>query len=237
MILRRIPALLLATLVVAGCGAQGRAGEDGTSRLWVTKERGAVVLLDTTVPAGQTLLRALRSRADVATRYGGRFVQSIEGIEGSLARSSDWFWFVNGLTGDTSAAEYRLRPGDVAWWDYRDWSRDRELDVVVGAFPEPFLHGFSGKVRSAAVRYATPAQRAGAEAVARLIRAGSVEPAGTPVANDANLFELVEGQPRFRAALRTPGAGPETPVRFIFAGDAEELARNPRLAERSFGLP
>ena len=33
----------------------------------------------------------------------------------------------------------------------------------------------------------------------------------------------LRGSARFRAALRTPGAGPETPVRFIFAGDAEEV--------------
>ena len=37
-------------------------------------------------PAGQTLLRALKSRSKVSTRYGGGFVQSIEGVEGSARR-------------------------------------------------------------------------------------------------------------------------------------------------------
>ena len=90
----------------------------------------------------------------MTTRYGGGFVQSIDGVEGSARRHEDWFWFVNGLAGDRSAASYRLRDGDVAWWDYRDWSGDAEtLEVVAGAFPEPFLHGYDGEVRPVAVRY------------------------------------------------------------------------------------
>ena len=100
----------------------------------------------------------------MTTRYGGGFVQSIDGVEGSARRHEDWFWFVNGLAGDRSAASYRLRDGDVAWWDYRDWSGDAEtLEVVAGAFPEPFLHGYDGETRPAAVRYA-PGLRAGARA-------------------------------------------------------------------------
>ena len=100
----------------------------------------------------------------MTTRYGGGFVQSIDGVEGSARRHEDWFWFVNGLAGDRSAASYRLRDGDVAWWDYRDWSGDAEtLEVVAGAFPEPFLHGYDGEVRPAAVRYA-PGLRAGRRA-------------------------------------------------------------------------
>jgi hypothetical protein len=114
--------LLLVALALAGCGGEGPTAADGTARLWVTRDRGSEVLVDTTVPAGQTLLRALRARAKVTTRYGGGFVQSIEGVKGSARRNRDWFWFVNGLAGDRSAASYRLRDGDVAWWDYRDWS-------------------------------------------------------------------------------------------------------------------
>ena len=80
---------------------------------------------------------------------------------GARGATEDWFWFVNGLAGDRSATSYRLRDGDVAWWDYRDWSSDAAtLEVVAGAFPEPFLHGYDGKRRPAAVRYA-PGLRAG----------------------------------------------------------------------------
>ena len=36
----------------------------------------------------------------MTTRYGGRFLQSIDGIYGSLTGQRDWFFFVNGIEGD-----------------------------------------------------------------------------------------------------------------------------------------
>lgn len=216
--------LLLAALALAGCGGEGGNGE-GTATLWVTRDRGATVLLDEQVPADQTLLRALRSRTDVKTRYGGRFVQAIDGLEGDASRQRDWFWFVNGLTGNTSATEYRLRDGDVAWWDYRDWSGDAEtLDVVAGAFPEPFVHGFAGKTRPVALRYA-PGRAGDAQRVARTIGATDVAGAGTSVPTDRHLFELgpAAGEARLVARLRAPGSGPAAPVRFTYSGDVDAL--------------
>ena len=225
MILVRFSVLLLValTLALAGCGGEGPKAADGTAHLWVTRDLGSEVLVDVTVPAGQTLLRALRSEAKVTTRYGGGFVQSIEGIEGSARRHEDWFWFVNGLAGDRSAASYRLRDGDVAWWDYRDWSGDAEtLEVVAGAFPEPFLHGYDGQRRPAAVRYA-PGLRAGAVRVAGVLETDDVAPAGTSVATNANLFEFARGAPHLTAAMRSPGAGASGAVRFSFAGSVDAL--------------
>lgn len=223
MSLARVSMLLLVALALAGCGGEGPTASDGTARLWVTRDRGGEVLVDTAVPAGQSLLRALRSKAEVSTRYSGGFVQSINGLAGSLGRHEDWFWFVNGLTGDRSAASYRLRDGDVAWWDYRDWSRDADaLEVVAGAFPEPFLHGYDGKTRNAAVRYA-PGLRDGAERIAAVLNTVDVAPAGTAVPAGSNLFELTAGTPHLRARLRTPGAGPTGAVRFSFAGSVAAL--------------
>ena len=225
MSLPRLSVLLLVdlALALAGCGGEGPTAADGTARLWVTRDRGSEVLVDTTVPAGQTLLRALRSEATVTTRYGGAFVQSIDGVEGSLRRHEDWFWFINGLAGDRSAVSYRLRDGDLAWWDYRDWSGDAEtLEVVAGAFPEPFLHGYDGETRPAAVRYA-PGLRVGAERVAEVLETEDVAPAGNAAAANANLFELATGAPHLTAALRSPGAGASGAVRFSFAGPIEAL--------------
>ena len=104
-------------------------------------------------------MRALASEADVETRYGGRYVQAVNGIEGSLSAQRDWFWFVNGYEGDRSAASYRLHDGDVAWLDYRAWQREGEARVVVGAFPEPFLHGYAGKTRPCRRPLRPPAPR------------------------------------------------------------------------------
>ena len=218
---RRAVALLLAAVVLAGCGGAERNA--GTATLWVTRDRGEVVMVDAKVAAGQTLIRALRLQTKVETRYGGRFVQAIDGIEGSLAKRHDWFWFVNGLTGDRSAAEYRLRAGDVAWWDYRDWTHDADLAVVVGAFPEPFLHGYGGKVRPAAVAYALPSQRNDARAVARRLHAQSVYLQGRSVPSDWSLFVLDKPTgTRFVARQRTPG-GPTSPVVITFSGDVGQL--------------
>ena len=214
---------LLAALALTGCGGAGPSAADGTAHLWVTRDRGSAVLVDTTVPAGQTLLRALKSKADVTTRYGGGFVQSIDGIEGSARHRRDWFWFVNGLAGDRSATAYRLRDGDVAWWDYRNWADDAgTLEVVAGAFPEPFLHGYDGKARPAVVRFA-PGFRAGARRIARALGTTDVAPLGVSLPHDANVFELVSGPPHLSAVMRSPGAGPSGAVRFSFAGAVDDL--------------
>ncbi len=215
--------LLLAVLALAGCGGEGPTAADGSARLWVTRDRGAAVLANVEVPAGQSLLRALRSEAKVETRYGGGFVQSIDGIEGSARRHEDWFWFVNGLAGDRSAASYRLRDGDIAWWDYRDWSRDADtLEVVVGAFPEPFLHGYDGSTRPAAVRYAA-GLREEASRVAEVLGTDDVAALESPVAANAHVFEIVGGAPHLTAALRKPGSGPSGAVAFSYAGSVDRL--------------
>ena len=133
-----------AAALLAGCG--GAAG--GQATLWVTRDEGSTVLVDTTVPAGETALQALDRKTDIETRYGGKFVQAVNGLSGSITKHRDWFYFVNGIEGPRGAQEYRLHDGDVLWWDYRDWGRTGEnVPVVVGAFPEPFVHGYDGTVR------------------------------------------------------------------------------------------
>ena len=132
--------VVIAIAVLAACGGDDPAGgPEGTARLWVTTDRGAEVLVTATVPAGITVMEAVSREAEVEKRYGGRYVQSIDGVEGSLSGQRDWFYFVNGIEPDAGAAEVTLRPGDLAWWDFRSWKDggDRQ-PVVVGAFPEPF---------------------------------------------------------------------------------------------------
>ena len=211
---------VLVLLFLAGCGGNGE--EEGTARLWVTRDRGATVLVDAEVRAGQTLMRALASEVEIETRYGGRYLQSLEGLEGSLERQRDWFWFVNGYEGDRSAAEYRLRDGDVAWWDYRAWEREGEARVVVGAFPEPFVHGYGGKTRPAVVRYGSGvAERAAT--LGETIGADSVEPLGTPIPDGANVLEVRAGAPALSATLGGESAG--DPVRFVLSGDVNPARR------------
>jgi hypothetical protein len=221
----RLAALAL-TLLLAGCGSS-REGE-GTATLWVTRDRGAHVLYEGTVPAGLTVMQALDERADLETRYGGRFVQAIDGLEGSLAEGRDWFYFVNGVSADRSAAEYRLRDGEIAWWDFRAWRGRREEQIVVGAFPEPLVHGYDGKRRSTVVRYERPGQRAAAEAIGRIVGARGVARTRVPVPDGANVVRIVAGRRVHFAATTSSTSGPYT---FTIGGDAAaRLARNPALA-------
>ncbi len=141
--------LALCVLVLAGCGLGPGAERGGGVELRVTRDfgherLGAVRVRE--VRDDQTVMRLLRSRFDVSTRYGGRFVQSIDGVSGTgVSGHLDWFYFVNGVEADVGAAEYELSPGDVVQWDYRRWDAAMRVPAIVGAFPEPFLHGLKGK--------------------------------------------------------------------------------------------
>jgi len=211
--MRRLLRALLVVFLLGGCG--GAAEGEGTATLWVTSDRGRQLVLAAEVPAGQTLMRALASQLEIETRYGGRYLQSAGGLAGSLESQRDWFWFVNGYEGDRGAGEYRLRDGDVAWWDYRSWREDGEARVVVGAFPEPFLHGFAGETRPAVVRY-QPSEQSRAEQLGARIDATSIEPLRTPVPRGANVLEVRSGPSRLVAELLGETAG--DPVRFVLTG-------------------
>jgi hypothetical protein len=215
--LHRLAALLLALGLLAGCGEE--ASGQGTAQLWITRDRGAEVVLTTSVPAELSAMEALRRKADVETRYGGRFVHSIEDIEGGVAEGRDWFFYVNGYEADLSATDYTLHDGDVLWWDFRSWEQQLRVPVVVGAFPEPFVHGFGGKRRPAVVE-GEPSVTA--RRLARLVRGtlnGSAE--------GANRLVLVGGS-GFRARL---SGAPGDPVVFELGFEAAtRLARDPTLA-------
>jgi hypothetical protein len=133
----RTLALLGAVLVLAGCGVGG--GGHGTATLWVTRDQGARVVYAGTVPAGLDAIQVVERRLKLTTRYGGRYVQSIDGVSGSLSGQRDWFFYVDGIEGDRSAAEVTVHPGDLVWWDYRHWTpATMDVPAVVGAYPHPF---------------------------------------------------------------------------------------------------
>jgi hypothetical protein len=125
-------------LALAGCGGGGSG--NGTATLWVTRDRGTTVVYSGSVPAGLDAIQVVERRLKVTTRYGGRYVQSIDGTDGSLSGQRDWFYFVDGIEGDRSAADVTVHPGDVVWWDYRHWTpATAEVPAVAGAYPHPFI--------------------------------------------------------------------------------------------------
>jgi hypothetical protein len=100
---RRPTLALVAVLVLAaaGCGV-GAGATPSEVTLTVTDGFGAKTLLDRPGPevrGSDTVMRLLQRNAKVTTRYGGGFVQSIDGVDGGTAggRPTDWFYFVNGI--------------------------------------------------------------------------------------------------------------------------------------------
>jgi hypothetical protein len=138
----------VAALAVAGCGLGAGTSSSGVS-LTVTDGFGkkVVVLKDDMKTQGEdTVMRLLQRNAKVATRFGGGFVQSVDGVSGESGSSPvDWFYFVNGSEGSKGAASVRVHKGDRIWWDRHDWTGAMDVPAVVGSFPEPFLHGLDGK--------------------------------------------------------------------------------------------
>jgi len=210
---RRV-ALLAVALVVAGCGST-QAGS-GRATVWVTRDRGAHVLHVGKVPAGSSAMQAVARLGKVKTTYGGRYLRSVDGVSEEGRRA--WFYYVNGYLADRASTDYRLRAGDVLWWDYRSWLDPAQDPVVVGAFPEPFLDGYAGKARPAVV---ISAQAFAGRKVAKSLhaRVASTAPSG------ANALYLDGPGPlRFRAlGSVSPGA----PVRLRFTGDWHLLLRRP----------
>lgn len=90
-------------------------------------------------------MRFLQKTHEIETRFGGGFVGSIDGIEGDAAARKDWFYFVNGIEASVGAAEFTLSPGDRVQWDYRSWRAAMRVPAIVGAYPEPLVHGYRGR--------------------------------------------------------------------------------------------
>ena len=214
------PAALVAVAVLAaGCGSTTTSGR---AVVWVTQDRGAHVLHVAKVPAGLTAIQGLERVSKVETRFGGRYVRSVDGVREQGQRA--WFYYVNGYLADRSGAEYRLRPGDVEWWDYRSWRNPADDPVVVGSFPEPFLHGYDGRRLPAVVVALDPSNRY-VRSIARRLRARTIE-AGAGVPSGANVLFVGGGVTgvRFEVQLRRAGAAPGSPVKMLYLGDLDRLA-------------
>jgi hypothetical protein len=230
-----VAALLLAGLApaAAGCGfGEGKERAGGGATLRVTRDFGhsevGSMRLDK-VREGQTVMRMLRSEFDVTTRFGGRFVQSIDGLAGNGAGGHvDWFFWVNGLEADKGAAEWEVAPGDRIQWDRRDWSAAMRVPAIVGAYPEPFISGLGGKRRPVRVECEDVRARACTQARDRLKREGvptSGSSLGAPGTEEVTRLVVA----RWPGARGVRGAstledGPESSGVFArFTGDGETL--------------
>jgi hypothetical protein len=170
---------LALVVALAGCGlGAGGSSKGGGVHLTVSRNFGAESIRATgqkKIPAGETVMRLLERKLDVKTRYGGGFVQEIDGISGGRrsGRPVDWFYYVNGIEAENGAAARRLSPGDRVWWDHHDWGAAMRIPAVVGSYPEPFVSGTGGKLIPVRIDCAEGSQRSCDEVRTRLEDAGA----------------------------------------------------------------
>jgi hypothetical protein len=171
-----LAAAILAAALVGGCGLG--AGKAPTAvQLLVTRDFGASVLRAASSPnvhGEETVMSVLMRNTSVATRYGGGFVQAIDGVSGGQEEGQpvDWFYYVNGIEAPKGAASTTVHPGDHIWWDRHDWSQTDDVPAVVGSFPQPFLNGIEGKRLPVRVECATVGEAACRSVTDRLHAAG-----------------------------------------------------------------
>jgi hypothetical protein len=133
-------------VAVAGCGLGPGPGTGGVT-LTVTRDFGSRPLATVHrahVPGSETVMRMLQRSLSVQTRYGGGFVESIDGHTGTSSQT-DWFYYVNGVEAPQGAATTAVHHDDRIWFDLHDWRATDTIPAVVGSFPEPFANGIGGK--------------------------------------------------------------------------------------------
>jgi hypothetical protein len=139
-------AVLAILLACGGCGLGAGPGTKSAS-IVVTQAFGSHPVKTVTrgkVPGSETVMRMLERSFKISTRYGGGFVESINGLAPSAAEH-DWFYYVNGVAAAKGAATTAVHAGDHIWWDLHDWRATETIPAVVGSFPEPFTNGIGGK--------------------------------------------------------------------------------------------
>lgn len=199
------PALVaLVAVTIAGCGLGPGAPRAGTVRLRVTRDFGDRLLAAVTrsgVRPSDTVMRLLSSTRRVTTAYGGGFVQSIDGLAGDKAARRDWFFYVDGVEAQVGAADFPLAPGEVVQWDYHRWDATMDVPAIVGAFPEPFLHGPRGRRVPVWLECSRSAGRACATVAGRL-RAAGAAPRTAPLGAHSQTQDVIVDVAPWAAARR-----------------------------------
>jgi len=140
------------------CGCQSQPSGEIEVKVIVTRNFGNELMLDESVVLddGANALDALEIVATVETKYGGGFIEAINGIRSQYSQGKakkDWFFYMNGMSANVGLMDYELSEGDVEHWDFHDWSFHAFIPAIIGDFPQPFVGGYQGKNRPAIVVY------------------------------------------------------------------------------------
>ena len=152
---RALALVLAVAAALAGCGSSTGADSDGIS-IMVTRDYGAADVAPLTrepVPPDGGLGRILARHRDA------RGAQSL---------------FVNGIGVDEPVSELAVHGGDRVWLDQHKPGAVRDVRAVVGAFPEPFVHGIDGKRLPVRVECDDPRAGACAAVAEKLVGLGVV---------------------------------------------------------------
>jgi hypothetical protein len=197
-------------LALAGCGLGAGSSTSAGAQLDVTRDfgqkHGEPVRL-AHVHQSDTVMRFLQATHRVDTRYGGGFVQSVDGTAGNRAGRVDWFFYVNGIESDKGAADFTLSAGDRVQWDLHSWRATMRIPGIVGAYPEPFVHGYRGRRLPVRVECERPDGAACRDAMDRLQRSGVVVTSAVlGAAGDQSVARVVVA--RWPAMRRLQAASP-----------------------------
>jgi hypothetical protein len=225
---------LVAAICLGGCGFGEGEEKSGGAEIRVTTDFGHSELGADKVEAvheDESVMRLLQSRYDVETRFGGNFVEAIDGLEGSSSGGTrDWFYYVNGVWADRGAAEWEVEPGDVIQWDHHDWRAKERIPAIVGAYPEPFRSGFEGERLPVRLECADTDDQACSDVREALTEAGGrVSTAQLAAAGGQELLRVLVGTWDDLREVRTPALleeGPEASgvfARFVDDGQRMEL--------------
>ena len=247
--LAAVSVLAVLAAVAPGCGFGPGEKTASEGSLTVTRDFGAEPIgrqRMAGVSESDTVMRLLQRDFEVETRYGGNFVQEIDGVAGGRegGRRVDWFYYVNGIESGVGAGERRVEPGDRIWWDHHDWGASMRIPAVVGSFPEPFVSGNGGrKLPVRLVCLGDGADEACDEVETRLRDAGVTDTARSVLEQSAGreVLRVLVGpwsQLRRDTAARKLEGGPQQSGVFARpseAGDKIELLDDTGRVDRTLG--
>jgi hypothetical protein len=199
------------TALAVGCraGSQGLA-EPVRMRVIATKDFGRELIFDRTVTVEKRLTAQTLLGRVTDFEMDGSYIVEFEGLRGN--DRVYWLYYVNGFMSNVFASGYNMRPGDVMQWDFHHWAGTRHGgSAIIGSFPEPFLHGFGGKVSHTIIAYG---EGFSAEAEALFDRLGALGVQGISLAHMAELTDrersesnlILIGLPQEEAMAQLNGA-------------------------------
>lgn len=144
---------VLLALAAIGCRVGSESLEQPvTVRVIATKDFGRELIFEREVEMDRRL--TAQAVLDRVTDFemDGSYIVEFEGLRGN--DQVYWLYYINGFMSNVFASGYTMRPGDQMHWDFHAWAGGhRGASAIIGSFPEPFVHGFGGKVRPTLVVY------------------------------------------------------------------------------------